>query len=237
MGHEKTKGQRRLIVNLVCSPSNRGILDRTVEHVSDKAKKQQVECKRIEFSTSRKPRQEEVEALGELISWLGSGRLYIVGHGDWQNQKVGSWTANMVAQLMAREGASYQLVSLTGCRTGRDRLDSANPRQEGPIGVYLANSMDSFASVFHNKLKEYGVVTEVYARVWGTQANMKPTVLTMTDDINHLKLEADRAFLFQLAGEVSNKKLRFYWEDEVQRREWVLIGSKSDKPDNSDGLD
>ena len=228
MPRDKTVWKHQLIVMLVCSPTERGILDDTKVHLEEKAGKKNVECNSIELDTTKEPSAEDIKSLKEKIAWLGDGRLYIAGHGDWENQKVGHWDAGQVAKLVGVEGASFQLVSLTGCRVGRDKLDKANPRQEGPIGVYVANSLDSFASKFHLALgQEHALKIDVYARVFGTQADKSPTVLTMLDDI--LDIQPDKAKAEALAEPVMNavidKKLRFYWVGETQKREWVPQGS------------
>ncbi len=227
MPRKKTVWKRQLIVMLICKPDRRRILDHTKEHLEKSAKTKDIACKSIELDTRKAASTEEAEALKEMILWLEDGRLYIVGHGDWSNQKIGCWDAATVAKLVGVEGAQFPLASLTGCRTGRDKISEENPRQAMPLGVYVANSMDSFASQFHRSLGEdHKLKIDVYARVFGTQADKSPTVLTMWDDILDIEPDEDKAEgLFGVGDMVDNKKLRFFWKGELQQREWVMRGT------------
>lgn len=228
MPRAKTAWKRQLILMLICDTASRGILDDTREHLETKASEKSVACDVLELDTKKIASEEEVETLAKKIAWLGDGRLYIVGHGDWANQKIGNWDAATVAKLVAAEGAAFQLVSLTGCRVGRDKLSSENPRQPGVLGVYVANSMDSFASKFHYSLgQDHGLKIDVYARVFGTQADKGPTILTMVDDVYDIEPDKLKAgpIIDKVVPAMADKKLRFFWNGATQQREWVLQGS------------
>lgn len=223
MPRAKTEWKRQVVLKLVCSADARGILDDTEKYILGRAGGKGVETECLELATAAAPAAADRRRVAELVAWLGAGRLYVVGHGDWRNQRVGDWDPETVAGLVGVQGAAYPVVSVTGCRVGRDLPTADNPRQAMPEGVYLANSMNSFASRLHALLKDCGA-PDVYARVWGAQANKRPTLLTMADDIEDAGRAPTGPMMQGVIAAVAGRKLRFYWQGGQQAREWVDLG-------------
>jgi hypothetical protein len=92
-------------------------------------------------------------------------RLYLTGHGNWQAQTIGGWTAAKVAKLLKlAKLPAVSMVSVTGCSLGRDN---------GAAGIHrIAGSIDSFAGHLHRLLKsECRIETTLQARVFDVTTN------------------------------------------------------------------
>jgi hypothetical protein len=135
-------------------------------------------------------------------------RLYLIGHGDWRRQTLSGWNAERIADLLVRAGlTAVRVISVVADELGRDRT--------GVEPADLHEPPDSFASQLHaSLLHRHGIATVVMARVY-------PTIVVGEGAARGTKrtLDANDA---SKSGEHHrpHSKLRFSWEDGVQRREW-----------------
>lgn len=155
------------------------------------------------------------QALARAMSLINTAsRVYLRGHGDWESQKIGAWSANDVADVLAECGMpAVSVVSVTGCELGRDK-GTANASRIGA-------SVNSFGSHFHRRLGDkHGIYTVVYARVFCV-------------GIGNPEEEADnpgtwgKKFTFNAkdkweghaeGSDRAHSKVKFFWEDGRQRR-------------------
>ncbi|WP_347986586.1 hypothetical protein [Methylomonas sp. AM2-LC] len=154
----------------------------------------------------------------ELSKLTSKSRVYIQGHGDWQSQKVADWTADFSVDFLVGCGLpAVKMVSILACEAGRD-LGSAND-------IRVTNSADSYGSKFHKRMfTKHGLKIEVYARVYcvvpiGPAAQ---SVFGLDKDQLGRKAtsdENDDAMLSQYGR--TKSKLRFYWLNGQQVREWA----------------
>ena len=175
-----------------------------------------VKVRRTSRATSSSPfsgrdRQKLKVAFAKLTS---RSRVYLQAHGDWQSQKLCEWTGAQVAQLLIDTGMpAVRLISVLGCELGRD-LGTANDNR-------VSNSVDNFGAKLHQKLKDGGILTSVYVRVFlvaimssaysgGLQHGQKGT-------FNKDDAWDDPA----LAHGRSHSKRRFYWDGGTQRWSWA----------------
>jgi hypothetical protein len=105
------------------------------------------------------------EKLRQAVARLTpQSRLYIDGHGDWENQKIGCWDAFEVVELLVRAGLvgpekAVKLVSITSCFMGR------GPSESKHDDVLLDLSAKCFATELHRNLKVMAAIqTVVHAR-------------------------------------------------------------------------
>ena len=135
-------------------------------------------------------------------------RLYLLGRGDWRRQMLSGWTAEQVADLLARCGlTAARVVSVVADELGRDSASvAAGDLREPP---------DSFAARLHASLaRSHGIETELLARVY-------PTAVVGEGPARGTKRTLDVADA--AAGGVHHRprsKLRFTWRDGLQRRDW-----------------
>jgi hypothetical protein len=144
-------------------------------------------------------------------------RVYIRGHGDWESQKVGRWSADKVADFLVECGMpAVRLISITGCELGRDK-GSANDTR-------VRTSMNSFASKFHVRLKKkHKIKTVVYARIYCVGVALAsqghdPGDVGMKGTFNK---DDDWETWDEGAGRNRvHSKLKFYWDGNTQKRVW-----------------
>lgn len=169
----------------------------------------------VERTSSGRFNQRALGVLRERLAELTpQSRVYLDGHGDWQEQKLGDFTAEEVADLLVDNGMPMvKVVSVLGCESGRD-LGTSNTAR-------TAHSMNSFASELHRLLKEKGGLEVVlYARTHSTH------VATSEDAdrrryIGHKYTfgDDDEWEGYTEGHRRANSKLRFFWEGGEQRRE------------------
>jgi hypothetical protein len=152
----------------------------------------------------------------EMGKLTGQSRVYLQGHGGWQSQKLGGWGPEWVAAGLVGTGMpAVKLISILGCNLGRDL---------GANGARVANSANSFASIFHKSLKEdHNMEIDVYARTYSL------TVLPKSFGTNKGKKETVDDTDTWLGGR-THSKLLFRWEGGVQKRYWIDYGNNSDRP-------
>lgn len=160
-------------------------------------------------------------AKGELTTAFGKlntlSRVYLQAHGDWESQKLGEWGPHDVAAMLAECGMpAVRVVSILGCELGRDRGTANDAR--------IGNSVDSFASRFHKRLKEkHGIATVVYARVFCVAFARADNYIGdgQADRFGRkVTFDADDDWDdWASAHGRTHSKLRFYWENGQQRRE------------------
>lgn len=157
-------------------------------------------------------------------------RVYLMGHGDWQHQKIGGWDAAQAAQLCKeiRVPTDIGFINVLGCRLGRDV----------PI---VELSTNSFGSRFHFLLGDsHSFRTRVFARVYNVLIHKEDSlndkddpmpmgiVGTSTDD----KVTKARMITRQYEEILSDQptalyrreesKKVFYWEGTTQKWKWVV---------------
>jgi hypothetical protein len=138
-------------------------------------------------------------------------RLYLVGRGDWRARTLSEWTAAQTANLLGQAGMPpVRVISVVADELGRD-LGSTHATD-------LREPADSFAAQLHAALREHhGIETVLLARVYRTLVvgaskapHARGTKLTLAagetapDEAHHRP----------------HSKLRFYWRDGAQQREW-----------------
>jgi hypothetical protein len=146
-------------------------------------------------------------------------RLYIRGHGDWQNQRVGGLSGKFLADLLRDDLPDDLLISITSCQAGRDKGSAATHR--------VMCSIDSFAAEFHKRLNEpkRQCKVRVYARVFTVKVSKAGR-----------KLTTDAAGDFGKVPHRARSKILFYWSAENQMRKWVDYDKKDD-PDKWEDVD
>jgi len=144
----------------------------------------------------------------------GQSRIYVNGHGSWQNQTIGGWPVDHVADLLGQVRVPGGIViSITGCEMARN-LSSPN---YGAMGA----SVDSFASKLHQRLKkEHGVETIVFARVaktmTATRRNTEGVKITYYADPDSWPSYLPPPITYH--GQTS--KVCFWWQDGKQAHGW-----------------
>jgi hypothetical protein len=144
-----------------------------------------------------------------------------MGNGDWQHKKLSGWLPEEVADLLGQAGTpSVRVISIVADSLGRG---TADPARSGP-----KECMDSFAALFHRQLKEsWQIRTVVHARVVKV-AVVLPVADRSTSDgepaygrkVTVLEGETLEETLRQ-GHHRPHTKVRFGWEDDVQRAEWA----------------
>ncbi|HLZ98774.1 MAG TPA: hypothetical protein VKP66_12625 [Steroidobacteraceae bacterium] len=138
-------------------------------------------------------------------------RLYLVGRGDWRARTLSGWTAAQTAALLGQAGTpAVRVISVVADELGRD-LASTHATD-------LREPADSFAAQLHAALREHhGIETVLLARVYRTLVvgaseapRARGTKLSVTVD----ETVPDEAH------HRPHSKLRFFWKDGTQRREW-----------------
>jgi len=163
-------------------------------------------------------RDSEVQAVKVAITGAKAPwRLYLTGHGDWENQTLGGWSSiSVLALLKAARLKSVDTVSVTGCSLGRDLGKAGEHR--------IACSVDSFAGRIHSGLQSVcGVSTILHARVFDVNRSSADGRKT-TGNAPGQGLE--------WIGAVNKRdysKLTFKWIDGRQRRFWSYSGESTAK--------
>ena len=159
-------------------------------------------CGNRPFGIPPVKRQELSMALGFLIT---QSRLYLRGHGDWQNRTLGGWSAREVAGALRQNGLaiSPQMVSVTGCQCARAVAPGVEGRtyntdffqKQAANQLLLEKSVHSFAGLLHDRLGRLGILSPVYGRVFSVtiigdndehlMVGQKITALPNGDEKNH----------------------------------------------------
>jgi hypothetical protein len=142
-------------------------------------------------------------------------RVYLVGEGDWRQQKLSGWSPGEVADLLGQAGMpAVKVVSIVADSLGRSSDDS----------LRLAFP-DSFASAFHRILKEtWHIRTTVHARVVdvvvssGTEDSSLPGYIA-----KGRKLTAVKDYTGSPSRQSYHQpqsKVAFSWNGDVQHTDW-----------------
>ena len=141
-------------------------------------------------------------------------RIYLQGHGSWASQKLACWNAVSVARLLKHVGMpAVDNLNVLGCELARDAGT--------PHDARISNSIDSFASHLHRRLREpEGLIVTLFARPYRVGVAGPDQV----DDTFYWgrKLTANENDINQ--GTVHHRpgsKYKFFWEGTTQRRECV----------------
>lgn len=159
------------------------------------------------------------QALGELTQ---DSRLYLHGHGSWQEQLLGGLPPNAAADLLVAHGfGAAAVISLLGCRLAR-------PVELGGTGSLL-ESTDSFAARFHARLKtRHGIRTVVHART-GDVAIHDPDQADLYPEFAHAELKPGAKLAWDgvdgqtipMLHQPSHTKIAYAWVGETQVRSWA----------------
>ena len=226
-----------------------GTGDKTVTEGTDaliaKFKKKSQKTHRFTFDAMASPTAMLNNSIPNLLlvkikrTWLemkktAMCRIFLMGHGDWKNHKIGDWSAHHVASLCneARVPADIAHINVLGCRLGRDEQFS--------IDGLVAHSMNSFGSHFHYLLGAiHGVRTRVFARVYSVAINpeTKKDIMGRTipqgatgtvknDSVTraHVIFHEVEEFLYEEETALHRRlqsKYVFYWEGNSQKRKWA----------------
>jgi hypothetical protein len=147
-----------------------------------------------------------VEDLQAALARLSThSRLYLVGSGDWRQRTLSGWLPEDVADLLGQQRMpAVKVISIVADSLGRGADDDL---------------MDSFAALFHRRLKEaWQIRTVVRARV------LKVTVIS--DELARGRKVT--AFEEESPGEAlshehhrPHSKVKLDWDGETQRAEWA----------------
>jgi hypothetical protein len=155
-------------------------------------------------------RAELKASMSELTS---HSRVYLYGHGDWQQQTMGGATAEQLAQALA-DMPIVQLVSLICC-------DAAVDQSQGEKELRVSLSANSLASHLHKLLHEQGQKVTLYARtmmmavIWtGAKLTSTQTDVTVTNLLNP-------------KSKCPFSKVVFDWDGATQRRRWYDYAAKA----------
>jgi hypothetical protein len=209
----RSEYDRQLIVGLLQGPAD-AVTTRQAADLDAKRRDEPLPSEVVLVSSRAVPASLRQALRGELTvpqPVSGRSRLYLVGHGDWHARTLSGWSAAEIADLLARAGMPpVHVVSVVADELGRDLASTrATDLREPP---------DSFAAQLHATLRErHGIETVLMARVYRT-------VVVGAADTPHargtkLTLATDEA----AAGPAHHRprsKLRFFWRDGAQQREW-----------------
>jgi hypothetical protein len=160
-----------------------------------------------------------VEKVFRLNTSKSRCRLYLTAHGDDGFNfagRPGDAMAVFVARapLLLGQVTRISVVSCYGAGFIPSLYDSGRSPQENQRVLEEAKRADmdknSFAAVFHRKLGEYGLRTEVMARRANVNTNSKTLRKGTRFDSGYSKVD-------ELAHKAPWSKFRFYWEGEEQR--------------------
>ncbi|MBX3215497.1 MAG: hypothetical protein KF850_25895 [Labilithrix sp.] len=175
------------------------------------------------FGLGRDKRDELAAALGDLTT---DSRLYLRGHGDWEQRTLGSWDAREVGGVLGGKlKVSPKLISVTGCRCARAVAPGAesNTMVSGAQRVaanklLLEESPKSFVGLLHSRLQRYGITSPLVGRVFFV------TVVGSDHRGNDGQWRVGQK-ITAISGDERNhrpySKIRFDWVGEDQKAEWV----------------
>jgi hypothetical protein len=204
----------RNVIILITSGEIDSSLEEQAAALQSKAETKGVVSSRVTVrfdASARTFRRDDADSLGRAIADVsGDSRIYLAGPGDWEAGTIGGAAPDEVAALLA--GASLhdvRLISIVSSELGRDSGTSQAER--------ISSAMDSFAARLHRLLKQSGIATTLHARVYRTRTSVDA-------DSAGRKITADADDQFDDSAEGHhrpNSKLRFYWDGDVQKRDWA----------------
>lgn len=149
------------------------------------------------------------DALAKLTK---DSRLYLLGHGDWAQQKLGDWGYSNILNMLVDGGlAAVKLVNVVACQLARDKGTLDEQR--------LAASADSFASKLHSGLGTCGIKTEVRAYLLDNFVVSKAT--HENDTKFDFPEDTGRKLVYGKDGKAypaRYAKVAFVWQNGVQTR-------------------
>lgn len=148
------------------------------------------------------------KAIGELTT---ESRLYLLGKGDWRLRTLGMASAEQVADLLgAARLRDVKTLSIVSDALGRD----VQPLESDVV----PEISDSFAAQLHRRLRErYNVCTTVHARVSRVVVSTDPATLGRKRTAN----AEDELDSPTEGHHRQHSKLRFFWKDGRQERDWA----------------
>ena len=191
------------------------------------------------------------EDIKECIKDLkGKCRLYICGHGNWQNQLVGGWDGHTWALVLKLWGLeTIDLISVVGCNSARGA--DAAPGALAVDEFRLDHSVGSFGAIFHQELakthnlpnipNEKRIETRVRARILTVSTATEAGVNKAPEEHVGKKVTSERLSVDEKNYGPSiykrpNSKIEFYWENGQQRKKFVEYekeASEITKPDDT----
>ncbi len=150
----------------------------------------------------------------EFAKLTDNSRVYIVGHGNWQEQRIGNYDGKFVAHLLWAHGlGKHDHITVVACEGARSTSDHTGQRLEGGI----TTSTESFASKLHYHL---GVSHQIRTVVFGYIYSVK-TYKVGTSREGKKLVVLDGSEVGILRKDAPNSKRRFYWLGKSQFCEWV----------------
>ncbi|BAY23226.1 hypothetical protein NIES2100_29900 [Calothrix sp. NIES-2100] len=143
-----------------------------------------------------------------------STRVYLVGTGNWQHRTLSGCTPEQVAAVLGEvKMMAVKVISIVADSLGRSGSALVQPE--------LAASIESFAALFHRRLKEnWQIQTVVQARVMQVTVVLPPPGVKSDQAMPALGQKVTT-----VEGETRhhrpNSKVKFLWEGEAQRAEWA----------------
>lgn len=160
--------------------------------------------------TGRFARAELKESLSQLTR---HSRVYLYGHGAWQEQTLGGASADELVRALT-DMPAVKTVSLICC-------DAAIDGSQGEKGLRVALSANSLASDLHDKLRKQGKAVTLYARTMLMGVRPSGHKVTGTAIDSSTKGLADPKWRSPFT------KVVFDWDGDKQRRRWYDYTAKA----------
>jgi len=133
-------------------------------------------------------------------------KAYLIGHGDWEEQKIGGKDANWFANVL-QSLKTVKVLSIVSCSMGRDK----GTNEDVPI---LWGRADSFASILHKALGDLGTYITIYARVFDVKVLKSGVKQTEMDRSKNKSLR-------DATSKRAASKLVYFWDGDRQKRDFV----------------
>jgi len=212
---------RQVIAQFLCGDPGDKLIRDNAEAINDYAKRRGLKSHRFTVPISGQSQtlndKRWTRGADECAKLTAESRVYMQGHGDWKQQKLGDWGPVESADLLVALGMkAAKVISILGCSLGSDRT--------APDNVRVLNSADSYASRFHKALKtRHGIETVVYARIWDVVpiGPLAKQVLGLEDEWLGRKTQNVDNIDGNFVHRAGNTKIRFFWRGNSQGREWA----------------
>jgi hypothetical protein len=150
-----------------------------------------------------------------------NSRVYLVGSGNWRRRKLAAWSPEEVVDLLGQvEMPPVKVISIVADGLGRSVSATGKPARP--------ECLDSFAAVFHRRLKEvWRIRTVVHARVLkvavvfpGRDGQPLAGAPALGRKVTALEGETPAEALSRGHHRPASK-VKIYWVGDEQRAEWA----------------
>lgn len=161
-------------------------------------------------------------AFSRLTQW---SRVYLLAHGDWQAQQIGSYDAKLIAHLLWANGMpAVHHITVVACRAARSTHDDGTGGSAGTAIIgRVQNSNESFVSKMHELLyKSHKIKTVAYGYTYFTATIKKlnqNNVAQANVGKKHSVVDGSNANTPNRQTPFSKKK--YYWKGDKQMWDWV----------------